>query len=211
MNIPRLAGWSALYCGASYLAGMLVLVQWLLPTGYGTAQVDVAAVAKMIVEMPEAFIAFNTMIYVLNGLALAVLVVALREEGRKAGSSFADLGGALGVVWVVLVLGAGMIANVAVEQVSQLYPVAQARAEALWHSAHVVELGLGGGNEIAGGFWILIVSLIAATGFIRWLGLVVGGAGALTVIPVLGDIAGAVFGLGAVVWLLAQGWRLIRD
>ena len=68
-----------------------------------------------------------------------------------------------------------------------------------WRSA-LCDDGLGGGNEIVGGLWVLLVSWAAlrAGGLPRalnYLGLVIGVAGILTVVPALGEL-GAIFGLG---------------
>ena len=42
------------------------------------------------------------------------------------------------------------------------------------------------------------------------LGLLTGAGGLLTLIPILGDSAGAVFGLGAIAWFIAIGLKLLR-
>ncbi|AHM05921.1 hypothetical protein roselon_03682 [Roseibacterium elongatum DSM 19469] len=57
----------------------------------------------------------------------------------------AALTGAIGLIWATLVLGAGMIANVAVERTLAVAADPEAAA-ALWQTLHAVELGLGGGN-----------------------------------------------------------------
>lgn len=44
----------------------------------------------------------------------------------------------------------------------------------------------------------------------RWLGLVTDASGLATIVPALGDITGAVFGLGAIAWFLLIGWTLAR-
>ena len=122
--------------------------------------------------------------------------------------------GAIGLIWSTLVLGAGMIANVAVERVYALAADPEA-ATSLWLTLHAVELGLGGGNEIAGGAWILTVSLAGlASGtfgrLVAIVGAISGAAGLATILPPLGEIAGAVFGLGAIVWFVAVGAVLLR-
>jgi hypothetical protein len=76
-------------------------------------------------------------------------------------------------------------------------------------------LGLGGGNEIAGGAWILAVSVAALKSgtfgrVTTGIGVLSGAAGLVTILPPLGDIAGAVFGLGAIAWFVAVGVALLR-
>ena len=215
MTLTRIGGLAALVCGATYLIGFALLVTVLAPLGYGTDDIDAAAVAAFSVDHAGLLIAWNTTIYVVNALALAVLVVALAAHLDGLRPAWAAVTRATGLIWATLVLGAGMIANVAVERTASLFPTDPEGAADLWSVLHAVELGLGGGNEIAGGFWILLVS-VAAWGSralprgAAGLGLLCGGAGVVTILPALGDTAGAVFGLGAIAWFLWVGAALIR-
>jgi hypothetical protein len=75
--------------------------------------------------------------------------------------------------------------------------------------------GLGGGNEIVGGLWLLLVSWAAlqAGGLPRvlnYLGVVIGVAGILSAIPPLGELA-SVFGLAQIVWFIWLGVDLLRN
>ena len=214
MTLRKAGGLAALTCAASYVFGFALLVTVLAPLGFGTNKIDSAAVAAFIAERPGVLIAWNTVIYVVNALALVVLVVTLRQQIARSRPDAAAVTGAIGLVWATLVLGAGMIANVAVERTHALAadPLA---AASLWQTLHAVELGLGGGNEIAGGAWLLAVSLAArASGILgrvtTGIGAFSGFAGLATILPPLGEIAGAVFGLGAIAWFVAAGLVLLR-
>jgi hypothetical protein len=79
----------------------------------------------------------------------------------------------------------------------------------------VVE-GLGGGNEIVGGIWTLLVSLAALRAgllhrALNYLGVVVGVAGILSAVPALGEVGGGVFGLTQIVWFVGLGILLLRN
>lgn len=207
MNLRTAGGLAALTCAATYLFGFTFLVTLLAPLGFGTNQIDIDATVAFTIENPGLMIAFNTVIYILNALALAILVMALDARLRGAAPNFSSVTRGLGMVWVTLVLAAGMVANVAVERVSAL-PAAD--AVPFWQTLHAVELGLGGGNEIAGGVWITCICLMGwrhedLAKPVCALGLLAGGAGIVTLIPALGDVAGAVFGLGAIAWFIAVG------
>jgi hypothetical protein len=106
-------------------------------------------------------IAWNTTIYVVNALALAVLVVALSERLSPL-PGWAAVTRAFGLIWAALVLGAGMIANVGGGARGRSSPTIPKGQRISGPTLHAVELGLGGGNEIAGGVWILCVSIAAA-------------------------------------------------
>jgi len=214
MTLRTFGGLAALTCAATYIVGFALILTVLAPLGFGTGQIDIAAVVAFIADRPGVLIAWNTTIYVVNALALALLVVALYRRIAEVSPDAAALTGAIGLIWSTLVLGAGMIANVAVEHAHALADDPEAAAE-LWQTLHAVELGLGGGNEIAGGAWILAVSIAGLlTGtlgrVIATIGTVSGAAGLATILPPLGDTAGAVFGLGAIVWFIAVGIALLR-
>jgi hypothetical protein len=216
MTLQRIGGLSALVCGATYLIGFAFLVTLLSPLGFGTAGIDARAVVDFINADPGILIFWNTTIYIVNALALAVLVMALSERQASATSGWSAITKAFGLIWATLVLGAGMIANVAVERAAQVYATDPQAAADLWRILHAVELGLGGGNEIAGGVWILCVSIAGMIGHnlsrpVAILGVLTGAGGLATILPALGDIAGAVFGLGAIVWFLGVGAALLTD
>lgn len=214
MKLQTIGGIAALICAATYLFGFAFLVTALAPLGYGTMEIDGTAVVRFINANPGVLILWNTGIYILDALALAVLVVAVHARLRLATPDWADVTRALGVIWATLVIGAGMIGNVAVERAGDLAPTDMDRAVALWETLHAVELGLGGGNEIAGGAWIGCVSLAgwvgqSLGGITVGLGLLTGMSGLLTLIPMLGDTAGAIFGLGAIAWFVTMGLTLL--
>ncbi|MFZ7092880.1 hypothetical protein [Primorskyibacter sp. 2E233] len=214
MTLRKAGGLAALTCAATYLVGFALLVTALAPLGYGTDEINAAAVAAFIAERPGVLIAWNTTIYVVNALALVVLVVTLRQQIARLLPDAAAVSGAIGLIWAALVLGAGMIANVAVERTHAL-AADPAAAASLWQTLHAVELGLGGGNEIAGGAWVLVVSFAArASGFFGrvtcGIGALGGLAGLATILPPLGESAGAVFGLAAIAWFVAVGLVLLR-
>jgi hypothetical protein len=75
--------------------------------------------------------------------------------------------------------------------------------------------GLGGsGGELLGGLWVLLVSVAALrTGglpkVLKWLGVAIGTAGVLSVVPVLKDLAYG-FGLLQIVWFVWLGIVMLR-
>lgn len=214
MNMQRIGGLAALACAATYLFGFALLVTVMAEMGFGTNAIDAAAVVSATAENPAIMITWNTVIYIVNALALALLVVALASRLKRISPEWGTTSLAFGLIWTTLVLGAGMIANVATERVMALAPTDFDAAVRIWQALHAVELGLGGGNEIAGGVWIFCVSLAgvlygAFGRIVTGLGLLTGLGGFLTILPPLGEVAGAVFGLGAIAWFIAVGLALL--
>lgn len=214
MTMQRIGGIAALACAATYIFGFVLLVTVFAGTGFGTNEIDSAGVVRFTVENQALMITWNTVIYVLNSLALAVLVVALASRLKGKSPEWGTMSMAFGLIWTTLVLGAGMIGNVTTETMAALAPNDFESAVQTWEALHAVELGLGGGNEIAGGVWILCVSLAgllhrAFGKIVIGLGLLTGLGGLLTILPPLGEVAGAVFGLGAIAWFIAVGLALL--
>lgn len=210
MTLQKTGGLAALACAATYLFGFVSLVTFLAPLGFGSGDTDASAVVAFIDAQPGLLIVFNTVIYILNAFALAVLVVALDARLKTTTPDWAAITRALGLMWATLVLGAGMMANVTVEHAAKLFPIDPAQAADDWAVLQLVELGLGGGNEIAGGVWILLVSIAGLMGrtlgkITIGLGMLTGAGGLATLVPAIGDVAGAVFGLGAIAWFMAVG------
>jgi len=159
MTMQRIGGLAALICAATYIFGFTLLVTVFAESGFGTNDIDAAGVVRFTVDNQALMITWFTVIYVLNALALAVLVVALASRLRAKSADWATMTLAFGLIWTTLVLGAGMIGNVTTETMAAMAPNDFDSAVQTWEALHVVELGLGGGNEIAGGVWVLCVSL----------------------------------------------------
>jgi heme/copper-type cytochrome/quinol oxidase subunit 3 len=120
MTLTRAGGLAALICAATYLFGFALLVTLLAPLGYGSNDIDPAGVLAFDAARPGILTAWNTIIYVVNALALVVLVVALSARQTAMTPGWAAVTRGLGLVWAALVLGAGMIANVALERAAHL-------------------------------------------------------------------------------------------
>ncbi len=214
MTLQKTGGFAALICAGTYLFGFAFLVTTLAPLGFGTSNIDGSAVVAFIQNQPGFLILWNTVIYIMNAIALALLVAALHGRLKANTPDFATVTLVLGIIWAALVIGAGMIGNVAVERAAHLAQTDVTQAVQVWQTLHAVELGLGGGNEIAGGVWIGCVSLAGLLGgglgrISIGLGLLTAVGGLLTLIPAIGDVAGAVFGLGAIAWFIAVGCSLL--
>ena len=115
---------------------------------------------------------------------------------------------AFGLIWAGLDIASGLVANSSLSTVVDLYAKDPAQATSVWLALDSVAGGLGGGIRILGALWVLLVSWAAlrAGGLPRalnYLGVVIGVAGLLTVVPALGELGGIIFGLGFIVWF---GW-----
>lgn len=204
-------GVAALVAAATYLVGFAMLATALQPLA-----VEPAAPRRVV-----AFLAANAslvhvwdlIIYVVNGVALVVLVLALDVRLRTAQRP-SRVATAFGLIWAGLVIASGMLIINDLGVVVALHATDPQQAAATWTVLHAVEEGLGGGVELPGGLWALLVSWAGMRAGVLpralgWLGVAAGAAGVATVLP-RADALEAVFGLGLLVWFAGMGAVLLR-
>ncbi len=156
----------------------------------------------------------NFVSYVLFGILLAVVVLTIHQKLKIYAPVFSSLASVFGFIWVGLVIASGMIANIGLNSVIEIGNKEPENAMLIWSSVTIITEGLGGGNEIVGGVWVLFLSLIALKGQIfnkplNALGILVGIAGILTIYPL--DIFTEVFGISQIIWFIWIGILLVRQ
>lgn len=209
--LEKWGGYAAIIEALAYIAGFTMFMTVLDTSAYGSLAERLAYLSGQ----QGALYMVNFAIYLLFGVMLVVLSLALRSRLRTETPALADISAALGLIWATLVIASGMIANAGFAAVLKAHATDPAAAEILWTSFSTLQDALGGGNELVGGLWVLVISAAGARGgclprALNWLGYVVGGAGVLTTVPALGDAA-AVFGLGQIAWFLWLGAALLRS
>lgn len=208
-NLQRLGGMAAIGEALIYIGVFLY---------YGTAPVfpraGAAADKLAYLAQHHTHLALvNLLGYVLFGILLAVLVVALHERLKSATPALAQVASLFGVLWVGLVVASGMVANIGLGAVLKASASAPESALQLWQTLNVVVEGLGGGNEVVGGLWVLLLSCAALKSNVlpralNWLGVLVGVAGIATLYPA--DILTEIFGLSQIAWFLWLGMCMKR-
>lgn len=211
VDLQKLGGISALIAAALYITGFALFLTVLDPSGYDG---HVRRVAFLAENQVASYIA-NLLIYVVFGVVLVVLVLALHARLKSGSQAIMQTATAFGLIWSGLVIASGMIANIGNSTVIGLFSENQDQAVALWLAISTVQESLGGGNEIVGGLWILLLSWVALRAgklpnVLNSLGVLVGLAGILTVVPAF-DVLMDVFGLGQIVWFAWLGILMLRD
>jgi len=210
-NLQRLGGIAALIEAALYVTGFAMFLAVLDPAGYvGHAQ----KVAFLADNQVALYIA-NLLIYVVFGVVLVVLVLALHARLKNESPAIMQTATAFGLIWAGLVIASGMIANIGNSTVIALFSENQDQAVSLWLAMSTLQEALGGGNEIVGGLWVLLLSWAALRTaelpkVLNYIGVLVGLAGILTVVPTF-DVLMDVFGLGQIVWFVWLGIVMLRD
>jgi len=212
-NSNRTGGVAALVASCTFVVGIVMFVT--LMADYATGDPDPGESVAFLTDHQAQFLAWNVIIYLVFGIALVPLVLALHDRLSDRRSLMMPIATAFGLIWSGLVIAAGMIANIGLGTIVDLHDDDPARAETAWSTLDAVQNGLGGGNEIVGGVWVVLVGWVAIATrrlprALAYLGIACGVAGIITVVPAL-EAIGAVFGLGLIVWFAWLGGFLLRE
>jgi len=209
----KIGACAALTQAGCYLFGFALLVTSMNP---GSAE-EWTSVQKLefILDRTMLFQIWNIVIYVVFGIALVALTAVLHRLLDRPDSIWMSIASPFGFIWAGLVIASGMIASVGLTFAADLYGFNPQQAAALWSTLAVVQNGLGGGVEVVGGVWVLLLSLWSLRArrllprSLNGLGVFVGLSGLATVIPSWADL-GAVFGLSQIVWFIGLGVVMLR-
>lgn len=213
-DFQKIGGVAALIEAAAFVVGFIVYFPLLESARYGSLDVDPVKHVAFLAEHKAIMYAWNLIIYVAFGVALVVLALALHDRLKTRAPVMSRVATAYGLIWAVLTIASGMVANIGTSVVVRMFEKDPAQAATVWLSLSFVVNGLGGGNEIVGGLWLLLVSWAAMRAdalprALNYLGVVVSVGGLLTVVPALGEL-GAVFGLGITAWFVWLGIVMLR-
>jgi len=210
-DLQKLGGISALIEAALYVTGFGLFLTVLDSSGHEGHVQQIAFVAA---NQVASYIAY-LLIYVVFGVVLVVLALALHARLKDGSPTMMQTATAFGLIWAGLVIASGMIANIGNSTVVGLFSENQDQAVLLWLALGTVQEALGGGNEIVGGLWVLLLSWAALRSdrlpkVLNYLGMLVGLAGILTVVPAF-ELLMDVFGLGQIVWFAWLGIVMLRE
>lgn len=212
IKLQKVGGLAALYQAAAYL---VAIVFFLFIVDYPNV-VDPVQKVTLLIDNHVSMSLMHLAIYVVFGLCLVVLALALYDRLKAGAPALMQVATALGLIWAGLLIASGMIFNVGLGSVVALSGQDPAQAVSVWLAVDAVSSGLSSADgEILGGLWTLLVSWAAlrAGGLPRaltYLGLVVGLVGLLSAVPILNDLTG-VFGILQLVWFVGLGIVLLRS
>lgn len=212
-RFQRVGGISALVAAATFVFGIAMYATSM--ADYTDADATTAESVDFLVDHQGSLLAWYVGIYVVFGVALVPMALALHERLRGSVSLVVSSATVFGLIWSGLMFATGMISNIGIEVVADLAESDPEQAEAVWSSIDAVTNGLGGGNELVGGIWVLLVSWAALRTnalprSLNILGIVSAVAGVATVIPAF-EVIEMVFGLGLIVWFVWLGVALLRS
>jgi len=211
-NSQKMGGIAALYAAAAYLFAMVGYLLILDILGV----VDPVQKVALLVDNQAFLYILNLFVYVVWGVFMVVLALALYERLKAGSPAIMQTATAIGIIWACVVIASGMVANIGMETVVDLYGKDPAQAATVWLAIESVVDGLGGtGGEILGGLLVLLVSWAALRAgefprALNYIGAVIGVAGILSTVPALYGVLGPLFGVVQIVWFIWLGIIMLR-
>lgn len=209
ITLRKAAGLSALAEAAIYIGMMIFFgAYWDYP-----AKAEIAQKLAFLAQHETALMLSNLIGYILFGILLPVMVLGVHRVLKPQQEELSQVAAVFGFTWVVLVMASGMISNIGLAKVLKLAATQPDQAWTMWLTLTAVIEGLGGGNEVVGGVWVLLIGIAGwkARVFPSWLnvfGIVVGAFGISTMYPA--EVLTELFGISQIVWFILIGWRLLR-
>lgn len=206
----KAGGVAALYLALALVAA---IPYFLLVVDYPAAS-SAADKVELILDNFASMYAMHLATYVVFGIAVSVLALALRDRLHTQARATVRAATGIGLLWSFALVASGLVFTQGMTAIDALSATDRAQAVTAWQAIEPVADGLGGaGGEILGGLWVLLVSLVALRGralprALGWLGVVAGVVGLVSVVPALRD-ATIAFGLLEIVWLAWIGIVLV--
>ncbi|RLW68869.1 MAG: hypothetical protein B6D68_02920 [spirochete symbiont of Stewartia floridana] len=207
-NLQKAGGIAAVYAGAAYIvgiAGFLFLVGW--PD-------DPVEQVAVLVNRQFSLHLLYLIVYQIWAVSLIILNLSLYEQMKSESPAIMGISSSIGIIWAALAVASGMISNIGIDNVVGLHGQNPAQATTAWLVIASVCDGIGGGNELLGGLWSLLICSAALRAgkfprILNYIGLGAGVSGILSAMPLL-DEAGLFFGLLQIVWFLWLGITMLR-
>jgi hypothetical protein len=211
-ELQKMGGVGALVNAAAYTVGLALAFTLLMPVLESEPDQFVA----LLVDNQTLLYTWHLIIYLVAGVFMVPMVLGLHDRLKDGSPALMQNTTAFGLIWAALVIASGMVILVDIGTVVDLYANDPAQAVTIWLAVDSVERGLGGGIELPGGIWVLLLSWAALRSgglpnALNYLGLLIGLAGIVTIVPMLGDIGGTIFGLGFILWFAWVGIVLLRN
>ena len=188
---------------------------YLVPAGFTDATSDPASSVAFLLDHQTSLYLWYLLLYLVGGAALVVLVLGIHDRVTRSQPALAKVTTSFGLVWAGHLLASGMVAMLGQRAVVELSADESELARGTWVTLSVVQDALGGGIELVGAVWLLLVSMAALRARmlgrgLALVGLATGIAGLATLVPAAADAAMSAFGLGLIIWFVGTGLALAR-
>ncbi len=210
MTLLRFAGFCSIALALIYLVGFVYFGGFWAYPATGSVDDKISYLADNQLGLTLVYLT----IYVLFGVVLSVVVAGLHEALDATKNKVMLVASMFGVIWVGMVIAAGMIGTTGLSVMLDVASKDPDAAFRIWQVVSVITQSIGGGNELVGGLWVLLISIAALQNNsfakpLNYLGCLVGLSGIATVYPA--EVLTMVFGISQIVWFVWLGFALLTQ
>jgi hypothetical protein len=211
-NLQKVGGIAAILHALAYLIGIgLYLSSAMSPVIDATPK----QYLLLLPEYKNILSVWILIAYLLVGFCLVPVSLAFYQRLKTASPSLIQVSTVLGFIWAALIIGSGNLMIHSFEEIANLYIKNPAQAETVYITLKIVQNGIVSANELTGGVWVLLLSWSALqigelSKRLNYLGVAIGIAGILTLIPAIAEPAQMFFGLSMILWFTWAGIVLLR-
>jgi hypothetical protein len=211
-SFQKAGGLAALLHATAYIVGIILGVTLIFPLLDATTGQYLAFVT----DNQTLVYTWNLVSYWGSAITLVVMALALYDRLKTGSPALMQVATVFGLIWAALIIGSGNLMLRDVGVIAELYGKNPSQATTTWLALEAVETGMVSGNELVGSLWVLLLSLAALrtgelTKTLNSLGLVLGIAGILTIIPPLASSMIMIFGPGMIIWSAWLGIVMLRN
>ncbi len=216
----RAGGVAAIVCALTYVFGFVLFFGLIEPPQDDT---DIGRLNFLLSQRDTFFVGY-IVIGIVFSLSLLLLNQSLKEQYQRLSPGVAHYNSILGNIWATFVLASTFIFLVSLSDIAQYADTNQEGAVNVLNAIDIVVDALGGGIELLGALWVLLISVLGMRyqryfNITHILGIVVGIAGILTLFSGLSFLTNnsifqastALFGLGQILWFILVGINLLKS
>lgn len=220
MSNQKWGGVAAIIQACIYVFGFILFFIVLETASYG----EPSALLHYTLLNRDRFYAGYIVIGIVFSFALIVLAQALHQRLQHNAKQLMDFATLNAYLWSGFVLSSTFIYLTGIEVIASIYEVDEDSALTIFQSTSIIVDALGGGIELLGAVWVMLVSYVGIKlnvyhRLIHFWGLGVGAAGILTLLKgftfsssnIMFEAASAIFGLGQILWFIGLGSAMLMD
>lgn len=210
-QLQKVGGIAAILHAVAYLIGIGLYLTVMSPIIDATPEEYI----KLLPEYKNILSVWILIAYLLAGFCLVPVSLAFYERLKTASPSLIQISTILGFIWATLIIGSGNLMIHGFEKIATLSVQNPAQAETVYITLNIIQNGLVSANELTGGVWVLLLSWSALqikelSKALNYLGIIIGTAGILTLIPPIAEPAQLFFGMSMIIWFAWAGIILLR-